>query len=159
MRRKDREVTDITEILAIIGRCDVCRLGLIDGEHPYIVPLNFGSSYEGGVLTLCFHGAKEGRKLDIIAHNASAGFEMDCSHRLVSGDAACEYGMEYESVIGFGTVEMCSEHDEKRDALRQLMRNYAPGREFSFTDSELDGVAVFKLVADTFTAKRCVKKS
>ncbi len=30
MRRKDREITNIGEILDIIDKCEVCRLGLIE---------------------------------------------------------------------------------------------------------------------------------
>ncbi len=40
MRRSDREITDFQEIIAIMNRCDVCRLGLVDSNgYPYIVPL------------------------------------------------------------------------------------------------------------------------
>lgn len=40
MRRGDREVTDSSELLEIMRRCDVCRLAL-NGDHgfPYIVAL------------------------------------------------------------------------------------------------------------------------
>ena len=41
MRRKDREVTDFDSIVRIIDKCDVLRLGLADGDYPYIVPVNF----------------------------------------------------------------------------------------------------------------------
>ena len=42
MRRKDREVTDLSEIIEILKNCDVCRLALNDDGFPYILPLNFG---------------------------------------------------------------------------------------------------------------------
>lgn len=42
MRRKDREVTDVTRITAIMDQCDSCRLGLCEDNVPYIVPLCFG---------------------------------------------------------------------------------------------------------------------
>ena len=41
MRRNDREVTDFDEIVKIIDECEVLRLGLADGDYPYIVPMNF----------------------------------------------------------------------------------------------------------------------
>jgi nitroimidazol reductase NimA-like FMN-containing flavoprotein (pyridoxamine 5'-phosphate oxidase superfamily) len=46
MRRKEREITGIDEIEAIISRCDVCRIALADDNLPYIVTMNFG--YSGG---------------------------------------------------------------------------------------------------------------
>jgi len=42
MRRSDREVKDSARIDEIIRMCDCCRLGLVDGDGVYIVPLNFG---------------------------------------------------------------------------------------------------------------------
>ncbi|MDF2587373.1 MAG: pyridoxamine 5-phosphate oxidase family protein, partial [Anaerocolumna sp.] len=42
MRRTDREITDLNQIVDIMKRCDVCRLAFFDKEYPYIVPLNFG---------------------------------------------------------------------------------------------------------------------
>ncbi len=41
MRRKDREVTDFAEIVRIIDQCAIVRIGLADGDFPYIVPVNF----------------------------------------------------------------------------------------------------------------------
>lgn len=36
MRRSDREVTKFSDIIAIIEKCDVCRLALNDEDYPYI---------------------------------------------------------------------------------------------------------------------------
>ena len=33
MRRKDREVTDLNDIIGIMERCDVCRLALNDDGY------------------------------------------------------------------------------------------------------------------------------
>ena len=65
MRRKDREITEWSELVDVIQRCDVCRLVLNDGDYPYIVPLNFGFDAEDGNITLYFHSALEGYKTDL----------------------------------------------------------------------------------------------
>ena len=68
MRRSDREVTKFSDIIAIIEKCDVCRLALNDEDYPYILPLNFGINItEDNNLELYFHGASEGTKLKLIA--------------------------------------------------------------------------------------------
>ena len=157
MRRSDREVTDKAEIMGIIEKCDVCRLGLSDNNIPYVVPMNYGYEYVGDKLTLYFHSAKEGRKLDVIGRNPLACFEMDCSHRLVEAEEACGYTMEYESIIGSGKIYICSEKSEKITALRLLMQKYAKGREFSFPDHAIDRVTVFRLDVAEFAAKRLKK--
>ena len=38
MRRKDREVTDIQELLSIVEECRICHVGLLDDKGVYIVP-------------------------------------------------------------------------------------------------------------------------
>lgn len=48
MIRKDREITDRGEQLAIMDACDVCRVALNGADgYSYIVPLNFGVEVEG----------------------------------------------------------------------------------------------------------------
>lgn len=42
MRRSDREVKEFEDIVAIMGKCDVCRIALNNNGYPYILPLNFG---------------------------------------------------------------------------------------------------------------------
>ncbi|MFR6041635.1 MAG: pyridoxamine 5'-phosphate oxidase family protein, partial [Dysosmobacter welbionis] len=82
MRRKDRAVTDPAKIRAVLAECQVCRLGLRDGDRVYVVPLNFGLAEREGKQFLYFHGAKEGRKADLIRQGGCACFEMDTGYRL-----------------------------------------------------------------------------
>ena len=69
MRRKDREVTNIIEILQIIEKAKVLHLALFDADYPYIVPLHYGYEYTEGILIFYMHCAKEGHKLDLIRSN------------------------------------------------------------------------------------------
>lgn len=155
MRRQDREVTGIENLLGIIQACTVCRLGMADDGIPYIVPLNFGYEYRDDTLTLYFHGAREGKKIDILKKNNRVCFEMDTGHRLTPGDAACDYGFNYASVIGFGTVEFIEEATEKIRGLNLLMKHQTgEDRDFTYNEAQLRAVAVYKLRAETFTGKR-----
>lgn len=154
MRRKDREITSRDEMLEIIRQCECLRLGLCDGGQPYVVPMNFGLEWKDDTLTLFLHGAQEGRKLDILRGNPKACFEMDRATRLLAGDSACAYSMEYESVIGFGRVVELETRDEKRRGLSVLMRHYAPKKEFDFPDAMLDRVCVLRFDVERFSGKR-----
>jgi nitroimidazol reductase NimA-like FMN-containing flavoprotein (pyridoxamine 5'-phosphate oxidase superfamily) len=166
MRRKDREVTGIEDLLEIIRACKVCRLGMTDNGVPYVVPLNFGYEYRDAALTLYFHGAREGKKIDILKKGEAKNqgfcetktqvcFEMDCGHELTSGERACDYGYNYASIIGFGTVEFIEGDDEKISALNLLMKHQTgEDRDFAFGEPELKAVAVYRLKADSFTGKR-----
>lgn len=56
MRRKDREVHDFKKIMDIINKAKILRLGLFDGDYPYIVPLHYGHLYdekEGIIFSIC----------------------------------------------------------------------------------------------------------
>ena len=41
MRRKDREITNLDEVINILEHTDVIRLAMNNGDFPYIVPVNF----------------------------------------------------------------------------------------------------------------------
>ena len=74
MRRQDREITELDELLEIINRCDICRLALNDNGYPYILPLNFGTEVNDGKLTLYFHSALEGYKVGLFEKDNRATF-------------------------------------------------------------------------------------
>ena len=123
MRRKDREVTNLEDQLAVLDECKVCRIALRDEQGLYIVPLNFGYQYENGCLTLYFHSAKSGRKINALEKNSAVAFEMDCGHRLMEADEPCRYSYSFASVIGNGTASLVWDGEEKKRALSLLMKH------------------------------------
>lgn len=153
MRRKDREITDLSEIEKIIRKARVLHLGLVDGDAPYVVPLHYGYTLENGKLTFYLHGAKEGRKLDLIRANPKAWVEIDTDEVPISGgDVACKYGASYASVMGGGTVTIVEDETEKIRGLNVLMKTQT-GREFPIDGRMAAGVAVIRIDIDAFTAK------
>lgn len=157
MRRADREITDFQELLAVMEKCDVCRIALNAREAPYIVPLNFGMEVvNGNQVVLYFHSALEGTKLDLIAADNRASFEMDCGHELVMDEEKRNCAMAYESVIGSGLIEMAPE-GEKLRALQLLMAHYRQ-EAFPINEAVTPRTAVFKLTVGQMTGKRRVKR-
>jgi nitroimidazol reductase NimA-like FMN-containing flavoprotein (pyridoxamine 5'-phosphate oxidase superfamily) len=157
MRRKDREVTGTEELLAIIRANKVCRLGMADGDQPYVVPLNYGFEFDSGGLVLYFHGAGEGKKIGILRKNSRVCFEIDGEHGLdaAGGKTACEYGFCFASIIGFGDACFIDDEAEKARALGFLMKHQTgEDREFGFAPEHLRAVTVFKVKALSFTGKR-----
>ena len=157
MRRKDKEITSIDEKLEIIAKCKVCRIGLSENNYPYIVPLNYGFSYEDGKLTLYFHCAKEGKKIDIIRKNNNVCFEIDCDTKLIEGNNPCDCGYEFKSIIGFGKIIFLDTKDEKIISLNYLMKQQT-GKDIKhdFNEKELNNVVIFKISVDEFTGKQKV---
>lgn len=154
MRRSDREITELDEILDIIRRCEVCHLAL-SGEYPYAVPLNFGFCHENGVLTLYFHGAAEGEKLDRIQNDPRAGFSLETGIGVRTSETPCGCTTSFESVIGFGRASVVTDRAEQKKGLALLLRHYGfEGDDPMFDEQILERTAVFKLTAERFTAKR-----
>ena len=91
MRRKDREVTELSQLEEIIRKCDCIHLGLLDGDYPYVVPMNFGYERTGDQFTFYMHAASEGKKLELIKAHPQASFCMDTGHELVKGEAPVEF--------------------------------------------------------------------
>ena len=155
MRKKEREVTNLQEIIEIMKGCDVCRLGLNDEDgYPYVVPLNFGLELQqDGKLRLYFHGATEGHKLDLIRRDDRAFFEMDRKHQLQYIEEQGYCTMNYESVMGKVRVKILGE-DEKLHALETLMGAYHPGREAPFSKAALPRTTIFALDVEEISGKR-----
>lgn len=153
MRRKDRQITEIEAIRAILDKAKVLHLAMIDGDRPYVVPMNYGYALADGWLTLYLHGAKEGRKLDVLQQNDRVAFVLETDVSPVSGgDIPCKYGEAYASVMGEGTAVLLDDPVQKIEALQILMKTQT-GREFAFTPAMAESVAVIRVNVDSFTAK------
>lgn len=116
MRRGDRALSR-SRAYAILegGNYGVLSTASRDGE-PYGVPLNYCVIDE----EIAFHCAREGRKIEHLRLNPRASF-------CVVGQAAIQpeaFTTYYRSCIVQGPVREASA-DEKRRALRKLVRKYA----------------------------------
>ena len=149
MRRKDKEISDESAIKSIIERAKVCRLGMVDGKRPYIVPLCFG--YRDNALY--FHGASIGKKIDIIRKNPNVCFEFDLITEPMESENACDWSMRYQSVIGFGKAVFIESLDAKREALSVIMAQYSK-RKFQFPEKMLNVTSVIKLEIESLTGKQ-----
>jgi nitroimidazol reductase NimA-like FMN-containing flavoprotein (pyridoxamine 5'-phosphate oxidase superfamily) len=148
MRKKEKEITDRSEIVAIIKSCSVCRLAMADGRQPYIVPLCFG--YRDN--TLYFHTGRAGRKLDILRQNPRVCFEFEDGCDVIAGKTACKWGMRYRSVIGTGTATFVETAVGKTQALDIIMQQYAPGA-FEYPADIVDKTTIIKVDIDDLTGK------
>lgn len=154
MRRKEREIKDISELVKILSKNCVGTLSVSGGEYPYAVPLNFGFSENDGEFKVYFHCASEGKKIELIKKNPKVCFEVHTMERITGeGESACVYSCAYESVIGFGCARELTSHDEKKEALIKIMEN-CTGREFDFNENQTRGVTVFEIAFSEVTGKR-----
>ena len=153
MTRREQQVTDINEIIEILEKSKVVHVGMIDGDEPYVVPMNYGYLLEDGKLTIYLHGARRGRKIDAIKINPKVFYEMCCDITPFEGEVACKYGITYASIMGRGLATLVEDVEEKKKALSILMKTQT-GKDFQFEDKLTTVVSIIKIDTLEFTAKK-----
>jgi nitroimidazol reductase NimA-like FMN-containing flavoprotein (pyridoxamine 5'-phosphate oxidase superfamily) len=154
MRRANREVTELAELIEIINGCKVCRLAMVDNGEPYVVPLNFGYRQNDSVITIFLHCAKEGRKMDILKQNNQVCIEMDQMKELLSGEKGCDYSCYFESFIGIGQAVFIDDAAAKGQALQAIMKQQTGRNDFSFDQHVLDQTTVIAVELSSYSGKR-----
>jgi nitroimidazol reductase NimA-like FMN-containing flavoprotein (pyridoxamine 5'-phosphate oxidase superfamily) len=149
MKRTDREITDVLEIESILHKALVCRIGLANGNEPYIVPVCFG--YLPGRIYL--HSSMSGKKIQMIEQNPKVCFEVDECHAIIVNEAPCAWGMRYRSVIGFGKASFITDDNEKKHGLNCILGHYG-GSWHEFSNDEIRSVCVIRIDIDLITGKK-----
>ena len=152
MTKRERQVTDREEILKILDKCKILHLGLVDGDEPYVVPMNYGYVMEGEQLTLYMHGATKGYKLDLMRKNPKVFFEMECDVQGFEGEIACQYGTVYQSIMGRGKATIIEEPQEKIETMKLFMKSQT-GRDFEFSEKMVSAVVMIRIDVSEYTAK------
>ncbi len=153
MRRKDREIIELDKIINIIDECDIIRLGLSDGDFPYIVPVNFAYTVTDGQIRFYIHGAVAGRKYRLLKAKPLCSFEMDIPLEIVCMEDKGSITMRYKSVMGKAKANFL-EGDEKRLAMENIiMARYAKTKGFDYNRETLARTAVIELEVIEISAK------
>ena len=148
MSIKDKTIQNREQILDIIRRATVCRVGLIVDGAPLILPMNFGfrDPY------LYFHSSPKSVKLDQLRACPEVCVEMDIEHELQKGKLPCGWTMRFESVIGYGTAEILTDPEDKRVGLAAVMEQYG-GTADGIPDKAVDGVAIIRIRLNQLTGR------
>lgn len=150
MRRKEKQITDTAGIEAILREARVCRLGLVDGDTAYIVPLNFGYRDR----SLYFHSAREGKKIGILRKQSRVSFEIEADVAIIESGEACDWGTRFKCVMGTGRAEIIEGGSGFESGLRILMEHHSPGREWKFREASLDKTCVIRVIIDEMSGKK-----
>ena len=152
MTKRERQITDLSQIRDILDRGKVLHLGLCADNMPYVVPMNYGYTMEGEKLTVYLHSAVRGKKLDLLQANPNVSFAIDCDLIPFAGKLPCQYGLAYSSIMGRGTAQLVEDVEEKKKAMSILMKTQT-GKDFSFEDRLVSIVAVIRIDVTEYTAK------
>ena len=160
MRRKDREITGRENIEPILQACKVCRVAMTGTDGwPYVIPMNFGYTWDEDGLTLYFHGGVKGKKIDSRRADPRVCFELDCEEGLTGeGDLACRYSYAFSSIVGYGRVEFAEDNEEKRQGLDVIMQHQTGKGGWTYTDAALSVTEVMRVRAESFEASRKAPK-
>jgi len=150
MRRAEKEITNRREIDSTLSKAILCRIGIIDYETPYIVPMNFG--YKDDILYL--HSAQDGKKIELLKRNPLVCFKVECDLEIINTGIPCKWSMSYTSVIGYGKANFITDIEQKRKALHIIIDHYSPGSTYIFPEKNLNEVTVIKIEISEMTAKK-----
>lgn len=158
MRRQDREIVGFDNIVKVMKACKVCHVAFFDDAYPYVVPMTFGIEVkENHEVYLYFHGAREGRKHELMKKNNKVSFVMEDTHGIVTGPqvGACECTMEFECVMGTGSIEYVPEM-EKVAALKTMLEQYGvkEGQNYHFHQEVVPNIHVLRLRVQSLSAKK-----
>lgn len=149
MRRKEQEITDRAELYRILREARLCRLAMTGDDGPYLVPLTF--ALDGQDLVL--HSARVGRKIEALRRNPAVCFEVEEGVEVAAADTACDFGMRFRTVIGFGAVEFVEDRAERTRLLALFGPRYgAPAG--PLPDAEIERTCVLRLRVRELTGKR-----
>ncbi|MBQ8228930.1 MAG: pyridoxamine 5'-phosphate oxidase family protein [Clostridia bacterium] len=152
LTRRELEITDINEIIKILDKSLIAHIGMVDGDEPYVVPMNYGYTMENEKLTIYLHGARKGRKIDVLRANPKVFFETECDIQPFEGEIACKYGMAYASIMGKGVATIVEDVEEKKKGMSVIMKTQT-GKDFSFEDKMVSFVNIIRIDVETYTAK------
>ena len=153
MRRKDREITDIKDIINMIDECHIIRIGIADGDFPYIVPVNFAYTVTGDQICFYIHGAMAGKKYEMLSASPFCSFEMDIPLKMDCLVKEKDVTMRYKSVMGKCKVTFL-DGDERQSAIDDIiMARYEETRNFDYNRDTVSRTAVARLTVLEISAK------
>ncbi len=156
MRRNDKEINDIRSMELILNEADHCMIGLSDNNSPYMVPMNFGFKDNN----LYLHSSPEGKKIEILKVNNKVSFGVQIRTEIVKNENACNWGMNYMSVIGEGYAFFIENKNKKVEALNIMMSKYSDcdTNTFEYSETALNNVSLIKVEIKELKGKISVYK-
>lgn len=150
MRRQDKEITDPRVLNQILEKSEICRLGLVENNEAYIVPVNF--AYADNCIYI--HSALMGRKMEIMRNNNRVSFEMELHHEIIKSDIPCGWTTQYRSLMGKATVQIDNSPEMKKTGLDLIMKKYGAEMELNYDESILARMTIIVLNITEITGKQ-----
>jgi nitroimidazol reductase NimA-like FMN-containing flavoprotein (pyridoxamine 5'-phosphate oxidase superfamily) len=143
-------------IKEFLRRAPIGHLAHSQDDQPFITPTNFW--YDEAKHRIIFHSNIAGRMRDNLAHNPKVCLETSEYGRFLAANTALEFGIQYRSVMVFGTVQILEDEEESTRVLYSLLKKYfphlTPGKEYRpITKQELARTSVYALHIESWSGK------
>ncbi len=152
---------DDSFIKEFLQRAKIGHLAHSRGDQPFITPTNFW--YDPAGHRIILHSNIAGRMRDNLEHNPKVCMEVSEYGRFLPANTALEMGIQYRSVMIFGTVRVLTDpqgtcKEECISVLNSLLKKYfpemTPGVEFRpITDQELARTTVYAIQIESWSGK------
>lgn len=150
MRRLDKEINDSEILTEILDKSEICRIGLVQNNEAYIVPVNY-AYYNNKIY---FHTAQTGRKMEIMRSNSHVSFEIEYHHEIIKSDIPCGWTTKYRSVMGRGIVQIDNSPEMKKFGLDLIMKKYGAEMVLNYDSNILNRMTIIVLEINQITGKQ-----
>lgn len=150
MRKTKQEITDKKVLGEILSGAVICRIGMTDGDRPYILPFNYG--YRDGCIYI--HSAPAGKKIDLLRKDNRVCFEIEHEASVIKDWKACKWSTRYRSVVGYGNVEIIADDAGKKHGLEVIMAQHGAPELTEFDPGNLKQMVILKLTITSMTGKQ-----
>jgi len=116
LRRKDKEISDLTEMKAILREAKYVTIAMSLKDEPYLATLSHG--YDEDRNCVYFHCAKEGKKVEILRLNPNVWGQALVDDGYQQG--SCDH--LYRTAQFHGKVTFVEDQMEKEHALRIMIK-------------------------------------
>lgn len=158
IRYQGKAVDDPDWIPAFLADQETGVLGLVDDDTPHLVTQLFVYDDDKGAIFM--HGAQAGRAYGLIENGdrPRASFTTSEKGRYIPADEPVNFTVEYSSVVAYGTIDLVTDHEKKRNVLEQFMEKFAPhlteGVDYAvIADESIDRTAVYRLDVESWSGK------
>lgn len=149
MEMETKDLTSLAQAEVLLTSAPFIRLALAVKGEPYLVPVSFG--YEAGAIY--FHSGNKGKKLAMLRSNPRVCFEIDQDVAVIPSTSACNFNMQYTSLIGYGKAQILSTDAEKRAGLDVIVRHYESEPPV-YAQEKVDATVVVKITIESTRVRK-----
>ena len=152
MKKVNQEIKNKAIIEEILTTSEICRLGFMDNNKPYILPFNYG--YRDNCLYI--HCANKGKKIDLIKQNNHVCIEIEQTATIEKYEKACKWTTTYRSLVGYGYVEIITDYERKRQGMDIIMRHNGANssHDLNYERNQINSMSILKVEISKMTGKQ-----